>query len=109
MVAWALLALALAGAPPLAPETDPALALDSRSAEPKLDLARRKFAMPSVDYRAPDGTWKHGNGIIVGRDISRSTTVGVGFFRMKPKSQEGMSAPPSRKSHKVSLGFSMRF
>ena len=107
MVAWALLALALAGAPPLTP--DNSLTTDSRTSEPKLDLAKRKFALPSVDYRAPDGTWKHGNGIIVGRDISPSTTVGIGFFRMKPKSQEGMSSPPTRKSHKVSLGFSMRF
>jgi hypothetical protein len=109
MVAWALLALAIAGTPPLMPETDSPLTIDSRNAEPNLDLGKRKFALPSVDYRAPDGTWKHGNGIIVGRDISESTTVGIGFFKMKPKSQEGLSSPPVRKSHKVSLGFSMRF
>ena len=109
MVAWALLALALAGAPALTPDSETALSIESRDAEPRLDLAARKFALPSVDYRAPDGTWKHGNGIIVGRDISPSTTVGVGFFKMKPKSQEGMTSPPTRKSHKVSLGFSMRF
>ena len=109
MVAWALLALALAGAPPLIPDPDSVLTINSRNSEPKLDLARRKFALPSVDYRAPDGTWKHGDGIIVGREISPSTTVGIGFFRMKPKSQEGMVSPQTRKSHKVSLGFSMKF
>ena len=108
MVAWALLALALAGPPPLTLESDSNLTIDSRNAEPRLDLSR-KFALPQADYRAPDGTWKHGNGIIVGRDISPSTTVGVGFFRMKPKSQEGTSTPLARKSHKVSLGVSVRF
>ena len=109
MVAWALLALGLAGAPAFVPGADPTLTIDSRTAEPQLDLARCKFALTSADYRAPDGTWKHGDGIIVGRDISPTTTVGIGFFRMKPRSQEGMASPPAGKSHKVSLGFSLRF
>jgi hypothetical protein len=109
MMAWALLAFAFAGAPPLTPDSGLGMTIESRTAEPKLDLARQKFALPSVDYRAPDGTWKHGNGIIVGRDISPRATVGIGFFRMKPKSQEGMNSPPTRKSHKVSLGLSLRF
>jgi hypothetical protein len=109
MVAWALLALALAGTPPLTPGSDSSLTLNSGTSEPRLDLAR-KFALPQADYRAPDGTWKHGDGIIVGRDISPGTTVGVGFFRTKPKSQEVTAPSPlARKSHKVSLGFSMRF
>ena len=109
MVAWALLALALAGTPPLTPESDSNLTLNSRMSQPALDLAR-KFALPQVDYRAPDGTWKHGNGIIVGRDISPGTTVGVGFFRTKPKSQEVTTQSPlARKSQKVSLGVSFRF
>ena len=109
MVAWALLALALAGTPPLTRETDGSLTIHGQTAEPTLDLDG-KFALPHADYRAPDGTWKHGEGIIVGRDISRSTTVGVGFFRMKPKSQDVTAPSPlARKSHKVSLGFSMRF
>jgi hypothetical protein len=109
MVAWALLALALAGAPPLTPDTDSSLTFESHGTEPRLDLGR-KFALPQADYRTPDGTWKHGNGIIVGRDISPSTTVGIGFFRTKPKSQEVTTPSPlARKSRKVSLGFSMRF
>ena len=108
MVAWALLALALAGAPPLNPESDNNLSLDSRTAEPRFDLSR-KFALPQADYRAPDGTWKHGHGIIVGRDISPSTTVGIGFFRTKPKSEVTTPSPLARKSHKVSLGLSLRF
>lgn len=109
MAAWALLALALAGAPQLTAEKDASVALHSQSAEPGLDLDR-KFALPQADYRAPDGTWKHGDGIIVGRDISPSATVGIGFFRMKPKSQEVTSPSPlARKAHKVSLGLSMRF
>ena len=104
MVAPVLLVVGLA----IAPAFGPASGVPNSSEEPQLQLDRN-FALPSVDYRAPDGTWKHGNGIIIGRDISPSTTVGIGFFRMKAKSQEGMSAPPQRASHKVSLGFSLRF
>lgn len=107
MAVLALLVLGLAGAPALAPPSGTVEPIVN--SEPQLELSRGRFAIPTVDYRAPDGTWKHGNGIIVGRDISPSTTVGVGFFRMKPKSQEGTSTPLARKSHKVSLGVSVRF
>lgn len=106
MVVAALLVMGLAGAPVLAQASGNGFSMPA--SEPQLDLTR-KFALPRADYRAPDGTWKHGDGIIVGRDISPNTTVGLGFFRMKPRSQEGMSSPPTRKSHKVSVGFSTRF
>ena len=109
MAVLALLVLGLTAAPALAPESSHAPAILSHPSEPQLQLDRGRFALPSVDYRAPDGTWKHGNGIIIGRDISPSTTVGIGFFRMRSKSQEVTNSPLARKSHKVSLGLSLRF
>jgi hypothetical protein len=79
--------------------------------EPQLELGRNSFALPIIEYRAPDGTWKRGQGIIIGRDIWPNTTVGIGFFRMKPRYEDPTSSTVSTsgKSKKVSLGFSMRF
>ena len=77
------------------------------SPEPPLQI--QKFGMPLIDYRAPDGTWKRGNGIIVGRDVAPNTTVGVGFFRMKPKSPDGPETPFAAKSKKVAVGFTLKF
>ena len=108
MVGLALLALGLAGAPALTQSTQPPVTIGTAMSEPEFRLDR-KFALPRADYRAPDGTWKHGNGIIVGREVSPDAMVGIGFFKMKSKSQEGLSAPPQRKSHKVALGLSLRF
>ena len=107
MAVLALLVLGLAAAPAHAPPSGTAETI--ANSEPQLDLNRGKFSIPTVDYRAPDGTWKHGNGIIVGRDVSPNAMVGVGFFRMKPKFQEGTNSPLARKSHKVALGVSIRF
>ena len=83
----------------------------SYQVEPELKLDGGKFALPIVDYRAPDGTWKRSSGIIIGHDISPNATIGLGFFRMTPKSQEaaGANGPAPGKSKKVSLGFSLRF
>ena len=79
--------------------------------EPQLELGRHSFALPIIDYRAPDGTWKRGQGIIVGRDISPGTTIGIGFFKMKPRYEDPTAqvSPTGGKSKKVSLGFSTRF
>ncbi len=103
---WLLLAAAL-GSPALGQKT-PAPSLAQRS-EPDLQLGRGNFSLPVIDYRAADGTWKRGQGIIVGRDIARNATVGIGFFKMKPKSQEGTGAPLAGKSRKVAVGLSLRF
>lgn len=77
------------------------------TAEPRVQI--HKFSLPVVDYRAPDGTWKRGNGIIVGRDVAPNATVGVGFFRMKPKSPEATETPFSGKSKKVAVGLTLKF
>jgi hypothetical protein len=79
--------------------------------EPQLELGRNSFALPIIEYRAPDGTWKRGQGIIIGRDIAKNATVGIGFFKMKPRYEDptATTTPTGGKSKKVSLGFSMRF
>lgn len=78
--------------------------------EPRLDLGKGKFSLPIVDYQAPDGTWKRGKGIIVGRDVAPNATVGLGFFKMKPKTEDGATnAPFATKSRKVAVGISIGF
>lgn len=82
--------------------------LRSPHVEPQLQLGPNNFALPVIEYRAPDGTWKRSNGIIVGHDVSPNASVGLGFFKMKPKYQDP-ALPPVGKSRKVALGFSLRF
>ena len=110
MVRGALLIVALAWASPgLAQQTAGPL-LQVSPVEPQLDLSRSNFALPVIEYRAPDGTWKRSSGIIIGHDISPNATVGIGFFKMKPTYQDPtVPAPAGGKSKKVSLGFSLRF
>lgn len=80
----------------------------SYSVEPELQLGQGNFALPVIEYRAPDGSWKRSNGIIIGHDLAPNASVGVGFFRMKPKFQDP-TIPTAGKSKKVALGFSFRF
>lgn len=76
--------------------------------EPGLQLGAGNFALPVIEYQAPDGTWKRSSGIIIGHDISPNAAVGIGFFKMAPKYKD-RTAPPQSKSRKVSAGFSVRF
>lgn len=112
MVRWVVLLTASAWASPaVAQQTlfEPGMKL--RVSEPELQLGNGSLALPIIEYRAPDGTWKRGQGIIVGRDISPNATVGLGFFRIKPKYQDqtASNAPAGGGSKKVSLGLSLRF
>jgi len=79
--------------------------------EPQLDLQRNGFALPIIDYTAPDGTLKRSHGIIFGRDVGRNTVVGLGLFSSGPKPSEPTDSPftPPKKSKKVALGLTMRF
>lgn len=85
-----------------------ALTSHSYSVGPELQLAQGNFALPVIEYRAPDGSWKRSNGIIIGHDLAPNASVGVGFFRMKPKFQDP-TTPAAGKSKKVALGVSLRF
>ena len=107
-----VLLMALFWAPPgLAQQLSFGPSRELGSSEPKLELNGNNFALPVIDYRAPDGTWKRGQGIIIGRDISPNATVGIGFFRIKPKYEDSATPrlPTAGKSKKVSLGLSLRF
>lgn len=106
----ALLIVAVMWGPPVLAQNSAAPVRPSFEVEPELRFSPGKFALPTVEYRAPDGTWKRSSGIIVGHDISPNAAVGIGFFRMKPKYQDSTVLTPSGgKSKKVSLGLSLRF
>ena len=108
LVRNALLVMALMGtAPAFAQQTVSSSILPQ--SEPQLDLGENSFALPVVEYRAPDGTIKISHGIIVGRDISPNARVGLGLFKMKPKYDEDTGLPTGARSKKVALGFSLRF
>ena len=104
----ALLIVALLPASPALAQNVSAPMLRPYDVEPQLQLGRSNFALPVVEYRAPDGSWKRSNGIIIGHDISPNATIGIGIFTMTPKYRD-TSVQPAVKSRKFSLGFSLRF
>ena len=87
----------------------PVTAFGPTFSEPTLRLGQGKFSLPVVDYRAPAGTFKRGHGIIVGHDITPNTSVGIGFFKLKPKQSEVPGLPVTGKSKKMAVGLSLRF
>ena len=109
----ALAAIAVWAAPVAAQGIAPqGLSLSSKALiEPDLHVDRSGFALPIVDYVAPDGTRKRSRGIIIGRDVAPNTVVGLGVFSTAPKSGERPEGPlaPPKKSKKVALGISIRF
>ena len=106
----ALLVVALIwAAPALAQQTESSIPLfPSISGTQPLKVGQNNFALPVIDYRSPDGTWKRSTGILIGREVAPNATLGLGFFNIKPKYQESFTPVPG-KSRKVALGFSLRF
>jgi hypothetical protein len=110
MARCGLLIVALACASPaLAQQHGAASISHTYQSEPRLELGRTDFALPVVEYRAPDGTLKISQGIVVGRDVAPNARIGLGLFRMKPKYDEDSGLPAGGKSRKVALGLSLRF
>jgi hypothetical protein len=110
MVRGAVLLMAFSWASPGLSQQDIGPSFSSPSSDLRLQLGYRNFGLPVIEYRAPDGTWKRGHGIIVGHDISPNASVGLGFFKMTPKNQDKIVlSPAGGKSKKMSLGFSLRF
>lgn len=108
MVRGAVLLVALFSAA-AAHARDPALNLQPSPAEPELKLGHGNFTLPVIDYQAPDGSLRRGKGIIIGREVAPNATVGVGFFKIKPRYPDSSAAPFAGKSQKVAVGFSLRF
>ncbi len=92
-------------------ESQPLSLLSKPAIEPQLDLQGNGFALPIIDYAAPDGTLKRSHGIIVGRNITPNTVIGLGLFSSGPRKSEPLDGPLElgKKSKKVALGFSFRF
>lgn len=105
----ALLIVSVLAASPALSQSATGSALRSLHVEPQLHLGPGNFALPVVEYRAPDGTLKISHGIIVGRDVAHNARIGLGLFKMKPKYDEDSGLPTGKKSRKVALGVSLRF
>ena len=108
---YPLLVLAVLGSSPaLAAQPGGSLALNTPRIEPQLKLGANQFALPIVDYKTPTGTWKRGKGIIIGREVAPNASIGLGVFKMKPKTEDGATnAPFAGKSKKVAVGISLGF
>ena len=111
MAVSALFLLAITAAAPLGQQAQPlAQPATATTVEPQLQVRRTTFALPVVAYQTPAGTWKSGKGILVARDLAPNATLGIGFYRLKPKNLEsGTTVPLAGKSKKVAVGLSLRF
>ncbi|HUG46742.1 MAG TPA: hypothetical protein VMK31_09580 [Sphingomicrobium sp.] len=77
--------------------------------QPLLDLGNGRFSLPVIEYRAPGGTLKRGQGFIFAHDVDPNTIVGIGLFKSKPKEPEAPGIPTTGKSRKMAVGVSFRF
>jgi hypothetical protein len=100
--------------------TDPDVAADAFtstirfSAEGPLQIERRGFAFPVIEYTDERGARQQRKGIIASKRITPDTLIGIGLFETTPKSRGyGADVPPNaapRRSRKaVSIGFNWRF
>ena len=109
MVRGAMLVTALfMAAPALAEKPPTAQTLQTTVVSTKVTTAPASFALPLIDYSAPGGAAK-APGILIGRDIAPNATVGLGFFKLKPRYTDNAAAAPVGKSKKISVGLSLRF
>lgn len=78
-----------------------------------LQIERRGFAFPIIEYTEPSGAIKQRRGIIAGKEIAPGTLIGIGVFETMPKAR-GFAPEPSvdgtvKRKRRAAIGLSIRF
>ena len=85
----------------------------SLTAEAPLQVERRGFSLPLVEYSSPGGARVHRRGIILGQEIAPGTLIGVGLFHSLPKARGFVpDQPPGtapKRSRRAAVGVTFRF
>lgn len=91
-----------------------ALTSSSRLAgEAPLQIERRGFSFPIIEYTEPSGAIKQRRGIIAGAEVAPGTLVGIGLFETMPKAR-GFAPDPTvdggvKRKRRAAVGLTVRF
>ena len=103
-----------AAAQPAGNSTTSALTSLSRiGGDAQMQIARRGFSFPVIDYAEPNGLWQQRRGIIAGKEIARGTVLGLGIFQTSPKMRGYVGDVPQnmapKRNKRAAIGLSMKF
>jgi hypothetical protein len=103
-----------AAAQPASNSTTSALTSLSRiGGDAQMQIARRGFSFPVIDYAEPNGLWQQRRGIIAGKEIARGTVLGLGIFQTSPKMRGYVGDVPQnmapKRNKRAAIGLSMKF
>ena len=102
----------LGAAPALAQTAAPHPSL-TVPADPALQLGKRGFSFPVIEYSDPTGVRQQRKGIIAGQEIAPDTMIGVGLFETAPRTRgfvpETNPGARAKRSRQAAVGLSWRF
>jgi hypothetical protein len=83
-------------------------------AEGTLQVERRGFSFPVIEYTDPTAARQHRRGIIASKEIAPDTLIGIGLFETSPRTSGywGDVPPnvaPRRSRRAAAVGFNWRF
>jgi len=106
-----LFALVAPGAASAQPRFNFSFTPSAPNVEPQAAARRQQFAMPVIDYVAPDGSIPRRRGVVVGMEVGPQAMFGLGIFEGAPKRRIGAADPtrPERRSRRAAVGFSLKF
>jgi len=108
------LSASAAAEPPDRGQSGALQSLSRFSGMPPIQIERRGFSFPVVEYADPSGQIQQRRGIIAGKSVAPNTVLGIGIFQTAPKARgyigdiPASMAPPKR-SRRAAVGLSMRF
>jgi hypothetical protein len=96
-----------------AAETKPLSLFTEFSENTPLQIDRRGFSFPVIEYTEPNGSRARRRGIIAGTEVARGTLLGIGFFESMPRTRglaPELSGDGTRKpKRRAAVGLSIRF
>ena len=102
-----------AAAEPSNNSTNSLSSLSRFSGAPPMQIDRKGFSFPVVEYVEPNGTIQKRQGIIAGKKVAPGTVLGFGIFQTAPKMRGFVGDVPQnlapRRSKRAAIGLSMRF
>lgn len=103
-----------AAEPPDRGQSSALQSLSRFSGAPPMQIERRGFSFPVVDYADPSGQLQQRRGIIAGKTVAPNTVLGFGIFETAPKARGYVgdippSMAPPKRNRRAAVGLSMRF
>ena len=95
------------------PKTSAPTSIIRFRAEEPIQVGRRGFSFPVIEYTDERGARQQRKGIIASKMIAPGTLLGIGFYETSPKSRALIGEPPSnnapRRTKRAAIGLNWRF